>query len=321
VKLRKRKMSSSASPEQTLFRSPITAAYELRHWLLTQDWFTSRLLPALPRSVRWALRKLFFLPFDLVERILGKREDMVPPKSAIFTGAVDDFKSSGQAQFEHMVAFAGLTPASKVLDVGCGFGRLAVPLTAYLSQDGGYHGMDIVPAAINWSRKNISSRYPNFRFVLADIRNKEYNPRGRLNASEYRFPYDDGTFDVVILNSVFTHLLPEETVHYVSEISRVLKTDGRCYASYSLIDAEAEKSMQMGRSFLNFKRHSSSCWTVSVEVPELAVAYDEGYIRQLYDRSGLAKNYTVYYGHWVDRPTRQDVVLDWPQDLIVSTKQ
>jgi len=305
----------------SVIRKVMGAPYRLRQWLLTQEWFTSRFLPALPRSVRWALRKLFFLPFDLVERVLGRSEEMVPPKAAIFTGSVDDFKSSGQTQFRHFMDFVAITPDSRVLDIGCGFGRLAVPLTSYLNRYGSYDGMDIVPSAIEWAKDNITSRYPNFRFILSDIYNREYNPGGHLNASEYRFPYGDDTFDLVIVNSVFTHMLPSETEHYISEISRVLKTGGRCYATYSLIDAETQESMESSESMLNFKHHMPPYWTVSLDVPELAVAYDEPYIKNLYKKYALGGNYVIYYGNWVARPSKASVTLDWDQDIIVSAKQ
>jgi SAM-dependent methyltransferase len=305
----------------SLIRRAIAALYGVRQWLLTQDWFTSRLLPALPRSVRWALRRLFFLPFDLVERLMGHHDEMVPPKSAIFTGSVDDFTSSAQTQFRHLVDFAAITPDSKVLDVGCGFGRLAVPLTSYLNTGGSYEGIDIVPSAIRWADEHIAARYPSFRFHVSDIYNKEYNPQGRLKASEYRLPYEAESFDLVIVNSVFTHMLPAETEHYVSEISRVLKRGGRCYASYSLIDEESEQAMKTGQGMLDFKHHQAPYWTVSLDVPELAVAYDESYIRGLYEQYGLAGSYTIYYGNWAVRPSKADVVLEWDQDIIVSTKQ
>lgn len=293
----------------------------IRKWLLAQQWFTSRLLPALPRSVRWELRKLYFLPFDLVDRLRGQRDDMVPPKSVIFTGSVDGFKSSGQAHFRHFVKFAAFTPDSKVLDVGCGFGRLAVPLTTYLNGNGGYEGMDIVPSAIQWANRHIASRYPNFHFTLSDIYNREYNPKGRLQAAEYRFPYEDETFDLVIANSVFTHLLPTETEHYISEITRVLNQGGRCWATYSLIDEESEKAMMAGQSDVQFKYHMAPYWTVSKDVPELAVAYDAPYIRNLYEQNGLADNYTIYYGHWASRPSKTAEMQDRSQDIIVSTKR
>ena len=156
-----------------------TAVYALRAWLLRQQWFTSTVLPSIPRPARWLLRRLYFLPSDLIDRMLGHREEMFPPKSEIFTGSVDDFKRSGQALVRRLVDLAGLTPDSTVLDVGAGMGRLAVALTPYLKGGGCYEGMEIVPSGIKWCNDNITSRFPNFRFTLADIYNKEYNPNGR----------------------------------------------------------------------------------------------------------------------------------------------
>src|SRR6266545_6476886 len=83
----------------------VTALHALRRRLLSQQWFTSAVLPAIPRPVRWTLRKLYFLPSDLIDRVIGHREEMIPPKSMIFTGSVDDFKSSGEALVHRLVNF------------------------------------------------------------------------------------------------------------------------------------------------------------------------------------------------------------------------
>ncbi len=52
---------------------------------------------------------------------------------------------------------------------------------------------------------------PNFHFTLADIFNKDDNPRGQLLASEYTFPYPEDAFDLVLLISVSTDMPPEDT--------------------------------------------------------------------------------------------------------------
>lgn len=295
-----------------------TAVYALRAWLLRQQWFTSTVLPSIPRPARWLLRRLYFLPSDLIDRMLGHREEMFPPKSEIFTGSVDDFKRSGQALVRRLVDLAGLTPDSTVLDVGAGMGRLAVALTPYLKGGGCYEGMEIVPSGIKWCNDNITSRFPNFRFTLADIYNKEYNPNGRIKATEYRFPYEDGTFDLVQLTSVFTHMLPADIEHYIAEISRVLKEDGRCYVTYNLIDEESLKSMEAGHSTLRLKHYVGPCWVVDAKVPELAVGYDESYVRDLYERYALASDYTIYYGSWSGRPLLPGKEPTYDQDIIVS---
>jgi ubiquinone/menaquinone biosynthesis C-methylase UbiE len=304
----------------SMTRTVVTALHALRRQLLGQQWFTSTVLPAIPRPVRWMLRKLYFLPSDLIDRLFRRREEMIPPKSLIFTGSVDDFKSSGEALVQRLVNFGDLTPDSKVLDIGCGMGRLAVALTGYLNANGSYEGFDIVPSGIKWCNDNIASRYSNFHFTLADVYNKEYHPGGRLEPSEYRFPYADETFDLVALASVFTHMLPADMEHYIAEISRVLKKGGRCYASYSLVNAESLQGMESSRSSLRFKRHAGPSWVVDTKVPELAVGYDEPYVRDLYEHHGLSGRCNVYYGSWSGRQFDGEQ-SGFSQDIVVTAKR
>lgn len=302
----------------------------LRNYLLSQNWVNNRLLPSLPRSVRWGLRRLYFLPFDLIEAATGKRNKMMPPRSANFTGAVDNFISSAEKQARRLEYTAGLTPHSKVLDVGCGMGRLATALIAYLDSDGRYDGFDIVPSGIKWAQENIAEGHPNIHFVLSDIYNKEYNPTGKLKATEYRFPYDDQSFDVIVLTSVFTHLLPEDFEHYLSEISRVLKPGGYCYATFSLIDDETKKLMSEGRSEMTFKPMLPSAhWTPGGRVDELAVGYEEAYVHAMYERYKMTGNYKIYYGTWSGRALPAGQTLSkspdgtpdiTSQDVIISSR-
>src|SRR5690348_9362847 len=49
---------------------------------------------------------------------------------------------------------AGLQPDHSVLDLGCGIGRLALPLTQYLSEQGYYRGIDINLSGIAWAHEN-----------------------------------------------------------------------------------------------------------------------------------------------------------------------
>ena len=110
----------------------------------------------------------------------------------------------------------------KVLDIGCGSGRTAIPLIKYLSK-GNYDGFDIVSDAIKWNKKYITTQCPNFKFIHSDVYNKHYNSSSSIQASSYTFPYPDEHFDLILLASVFTHMYPQDFEHYLSEISRVLK--------------------------------------------------------------------------------------------------
>ena len=65
---------------------------------------------------------------------------------------------------------------------------------------------------IEWAQLSISSRFPNFTFQKADIFNKFYNPDGVFKAVDYRFPYEDRSFDLIFLTSVFTHIKEPRSV-------------------------------------------------------------------------------------------------------------
>jgi SAM-dependent methyltransferase len=299
----------------------VSALLALRMWLLRQPAFTSTVLPAIPRPVRWLLRRLFFLPVDAVDRLFGRGETMVPPMAEIFAGSVDGFRASGDTLVHHLVEFAGLEPSTKILDIGSGMGRLAVPLTEYLSVSGSYDGLDIVESGVAWCNEHIASEHQNFRFHLADVFNKEYNPRGRFQASEYRFPYADESFDLAILISVFTHMLPADMEHYVSEIGRVLKPGGRCFATYFLVNDDSRRLMEAGESSLRFKHDLGTHWVVTTKVPELSVGYEETYARSVYDQGRRFSEVAVHYGGWCGREpfwSHESGLGD--QDVVVATR-
>ena len=172
------------------------------------------------------------------------------------------------------------------------------------------------PKGIAWCRENITSRYPNFRFRVADIKNKEYNPGGRFAASEYRFPYADASFDFVLLTSVFTHLLPDEVENYLSEIRRVLAPGGRCLASFFLLNEESLGAIRSGTSTIDFRHDFGGYRAKSRETPEAAIAYPEDYVRSLYAELGLEIAEPVHYGSW---PGRRDFLSY--QDLVIAVKR
>jgi SAM-dependent methyltransferase len=298
-----------------------SAMTRTRSWLLKQEFFTSRLLPALPRQVRWTLRKLWYMPIDAIERRRGVVDSSVPPKTAIFTGSVEGFSASGRRLLELLVEHAALAPTASVLDVGSGLGRLAVPLTDYLEPSGSYTGLDIVESGIRWCNENIAARHSNFRFTLGDVYNKEYNPGGRQSAAEYTFPYADQSFDVVVLMSVFTHMLPPDVERYVEEIGRVLRPGGRCFATFFLVNGESERLTAAGVSSLRFRHHQAPAWLVNRKVPELSVGYDEPYVVDLFAR-GQFVNPVIHYGGWCGRPalwSENSGLGD--QDIVVAHKR
>lgn len=252
---------------------------------------------------------------DRINLWSGKRDRLTPPQWMIFVGG-GDFKAIGNEFLRYFIDLGGLKPDEKVLDVGCGIGRMAVPLTGYLKDGGSYEGLDIAADGIRWCRKNITTRFPNFLFQLTDIFNKSYNPAGKYKAAEYRFPYQDETFDFIFLTSVFTHILRLDMENYVSEINRVLKKGGRCLITFFLLNEESSRLIELKQSSIDFRYCLDGCWVKDKDLPEDAVAYDEKYTRQLYKTNDLEISEPIHYGSWCGR----EKFLSY-QDIITAVKR
>jgi SAM-dependent methyltransferase len=246
-------------------------------------------------------------------------KELVPPLEALFDGTSNhpDFEQIGDNFVDKiLVGRAGLLPHHRILDVGSGNGQKARPLTSYLTAEGSYDGVEIVPAAVDWCRQAYAS-YPNFHFHQADVRSLHYNPRGKIAPASYQFSFPDESFDLVLLSSVFTHILPEGVENYFGEITRVLKPGGRAVITYFLWNEEAAEKISRGedKAFFSHVHREGVCRLYSTDDVEQAVCYEENYIRSLYRTHGhnVAE---VTYGFWCGRKD----ILGCQQDAIISVK-
>jgi ubiquinone/menaquinone biosynthesis C-methylase UbiE len=240
---------------------------------------------------------------------ISGRDPLIPPAWLHCVGD-NDFYECGEEFFRYFTGIAGLKQHERVLDVGCGTGRMARPLTRYLTS-GSYDGIDIVAPAIEWCQRAYQ-RLPNFHFHFADISNQAYNPAGNLRAAEYKFPFADTSFDFVYLTSVFTHMLPADMENYLGEVTRVLKPGGRCFITYFLLTADSLKLMSQNGSSIDFKCALPGCRVKDNEEPEAAVAYEQDRIFQLYDQNKLVVSEPVHYGTWSgfsDGLSYQDIIV------------
>ena len=263
-------------------------------------------------SQNWTL---YFAKLNFRNRFSKGRKELLPPWVKWGNKDGQELIETGDQILAYFITACGLQPNAHVLDIGCGIGRMAVALTHYLTNEGGYDGIDIIPGVIKWCTRKITRQYPRFCFHFADIYNKDYNPRGRVKASDYAFPFGKDSFDFVILVSVFTHMLPEDLEHYISEIAQVLKPGGTCFATYFLLNPETLEHIESGKSTLDLRFMGNRYRTVSREVSEHAVAYDEDYVINLYAQNGFTIAAPIRYVTWSVRATDYEY-----QDFVVAQK-
>jgi len=239
----------------------------------------------------------------------------LPPRKLVRAVGGGDYAEIGEEFLPYFIDLAGLEPHESVLDIGCGCGRMAVPLTRHLNESGSYEGFDIQPPGIHWCQEKVTPLYPNFRFQVADVYNKKYNPRGRFKSQDYRFPYEDDSFDFVFLTSVFTHMLRADMEHYTDEIVRVMKPDGRCLITCFLLNDESRSLIKDGRSTLTFDYVVEHTAVHRTSVPEAAVAFDEEEMLNVLEDRGLSVDKPIRFGSWCGREeflSYQDMILARP---------
>jgi SAM-dependent methyltransferase len=243
----------------------------------------------------------------------------IPDRLALRTGGGrDTFEEVSNGHLSSIQLYFDIVSGTSVLELGCGVGRDAIPLIEMIGQKGYYLGTDIDRETINWCREHITKQHPNFRFEFFDIRNELYNPEGRLETSECPIPSEDDSFDLVILQSVFTHLPEEDIAFYMSEFSRVLRPGGTLYSTFFLLDEETLLRIRNSK-FATFPNQvNEGAWIQDARWPSGARGYSLDKIRSLLKNTQLMIHHGPYYGSWSGRTTT--AVVDPGQDIIIFKK-
>ena len=146
---------------------------------------------------------------DYVSRIADRP---LSKSSAMGRAIGGEFEAFGVVERE-MLKYFGLAENGYLIDVGCGSGRLALPLAQWPGIR--YLGTDVVTALVDHARSTVDRSDWTFKVV-----------------NSFDIPEMDGKADMVCFFSVLTHLLHEQSYIYLQEAKRVLRPGGLIVFSF-----------------------------------------------------------------------------------------
>lgn len=255
-------------------------------------------------------------PLDQLSRLLTGKGDFPPLHLRRYVGPLRTFEMTGAEFRAYLHLLCKLEPEERLLDLGCGCGLMALSLLNYFVAPGTYTGVDIHQPSIRWCRRHLGRRDSRFSFVAIDVINRQFNPDGRYQAEAYTFPFGDGSFDVILCKSLFTHMRLREVENYFKEISRLLANGGRCLATFFLLPTEHQARLEALGGKLRF-RFGDGVWRYEYRnSPESAIAYFEEHILSLLTRFGLVLEMPILRGRWSGANTGLSY-----QDMMVVTRR
>ncbi|MCG8413170.1 MAG: class I SAM-dependent methyltransferase, partial [Pseudomonadales bacterium] len=212
-----------------------------------------------------------------------------------------------------------VNPDMKVLDFGSGCGRLAVPMMQFLSEQGAFVGVDIIPKLVAFTNEKIASQYENCSFYLSGDKNKLYDKfmdvqNQDLVPVKQLDEFAKSSFDIISAFSVFTHLTNEEASEYLKKFRSLIKPTGKIIISCFLINHSSRDYLRAGKSTIPFSDDvfkSKDVYYYAHDGELTAVGYEEENFQNIAFEAGL-EPFVTYHGHWCGRPIRhfyQDIVV------------
>lgn len=226
----------------------------------------------------------------------------VPVDLILMTGGgPSSFQAVSDFHIGNLQKWIGIESDHNVVEVGCGVGRDAVPLTDIIRL-GSYIGIDIIGRSIEWCSKNITPRHENFKFCHFDVDDQIHNPSGKTKTVDIRIEAGNNKIDRIFLFSVFTHLFENDIRHYLLEFSRVLKAGGLVYATTFIYNDDilaSARASNLTPFDLRFEHEiSPGCRINDLDNPLGAVAFTPEVWHRMIEGTGLRLRGPMLKGSW-----------------------
>ncbi|MDD5489941.1 MAG: methyltransferase domain-containing protein [Candidatus Moranbacteria bacterium] len=146
-------------------------------------------------------------------------------------------------------------PDDRILDFGCGNGRLAGFLGGNFSE---YMGVDISQKLIDFAKQRYSSEKTEFIKISANAKRSDRATKKECGRTSFALPFKDESFDIVFSIAVFHHFPSKAYTQKVAkELHRILKSGGRVVITVWNL---------WQKQYLKYQKKSKKEW-IDAEIP------------------------------------------------------
>jgi len=173
-------------------------------------WARHGLRRVIETNNRWRSRRNVQHHYDIDNELFSRFLDTDMHYSCAYFEAPDaTLDAAQQAKCRHIARKLRLQPGQKVLDIGCGWGGLAL----YLARD---YGVDVTGLTLSDNQ---------YTYATQRAEAAGYADRVRFLQQDYR--EHDGAYDAIVSVGMFEHVGRPQYQTFFDQVRRLLKPDGR----------------------------------------------------------------------------------------------
>lgn len=206
----------------------------------------------------------------------------------------ENYLNSSKEQIDHLVSLNLINESSNILDFGSGQGRLVNGLKFANVKVKEYTGVDTDSNSIKWCNRFLSHYNQNLNFIHLPAFNARYNKSAN---GLLEIPVENEKYDLVFLNSVFSHMMSNDVEFYLKEFNRILTKNGTVYLT-AFTEENVPSVEENPIDYLNETNKNGSLHRVRFEV---------NYFNDLIKKSGL-KTENYFHQH-IERSKQSVFVL------------
>ena len=218
-----------------------------------------------------------------------------------------DPEAVGDACFSILSRHLKLDSNAKLLDFGCGIGRVALSVLKHRPQVRQLVGLDIMPQVVDFCRSAIETEYPNTRFEAIEGSNDHYDgfvqaagARPRLAQREVIDRYR-ASFTGSYAFSVFTHLERADFQSALRFVQQMLEPGGEFLFTCFLITPGTRAAIVRNECLFVFRtdqfEEDGSIFVGNPDDRLGFIAFDQNLVEQMVHEAGLVVTHTER-GSW-----------------------